>query len=170
MTDLESYPVPNSIDPTGWTLRVTGAVSQPLELTRDDLRDLPADGLTDDFSCVEGWRARDLSWRGVPVRAVLSRASTTADATHVLVRAMDGDYASAVPIERARNALLALELDREPLSVDHGGPARLVPTHDDADCWESVKWVSAFEVVAGEPTDRDTAKEIALHRVANSSE
>lgn len=170
MADLESHPVPDSVDPHGWVLRVTGAVSRSLRLTRADLKALPDGAYTDDFTCVEGWRAEDLSWRGVRVEAVLSRAAPTAGASHALVRAMDGDYASSFPLDRVRDGLLAFELDGEPLSVEHGGPARLIPTDDDADCWESVKWVSAIEVTEGEPTDRDTAEEIALDRVSGTAE
>jgi DMSO/TMAO reductase YedYZ molybdopterin-dependent catalytic subunit len=170
MDKLKSHPVPDSIDLQGWQLSITGAVSQPLHLTRDDLKTLPEGEFTDDFTCVEGWRAQNLLWRGIRVEAVLSQASPTADATHVLVHAMDGDYASSFPIERVRNALLAVELDGEPLSVDHGGPARLVPTDDGADCWESIKWVSEIEVMESDPAGRDTAKRIALNRVSETSD
>ncbi|MFB6091572.1 MAG: molybdopterin-dependent oxidoreductase [Haloquadratum sp.] len=166
--ELESHPVPDDVDPEEWTLRVTGAVSRPLCLSRDDVVALPDGELTDDFTCVEGWRAQDLSWRGVRVETVLSRASPRAAARYVLVHAMDGDYASAFPIDRARDALLAFELDGEPLPVEHGGPARLVPTDDGADCWESIKWVTEIEVLETEPASRDTAEEIALDRVSTT--
>ncbi|WP_435101338.1 molybdopterin-dependent oxidoreductase [Halarchaeum sp. P4] len=168
MTDLEPHPVPESIDTRTWKLRVTGAVAQPLTLTRDDVRTLPDDARTDDFTCIEGWEARDLSWRGVRVEALLSRATPADDATHVLVHAMDGDYASAFRIERARDALLAFELDGDPLPVEHGGPVRLVPTDDGTDCWESVKWVSRVDVTTGRPNRRATAKDVALSRVSAS--
>lgn len=170
MDKLESHPVPDSVDPQGWRLRVSGAVSQPLQLTRDELIAFPDGEFTDDFTCVEGWRAQNLSWRGVRVEAVLAHASPTADAAYVLVQAMDGDYANSVPIGRARDALLAFELDGEPLPVAHGGPVRLIPTTDDADCWESIKWVSKIEVTESEPVGRDTAKDIALNRVSETTD
>lgn len=170
MDKLRSNPVPDSIDPQEWALRVTGAVSRSLRLTPDDLWALPHWDVTEDFTCVEGWRAQDLSWRGIRVETVLSQASPTTAATHVLVHAMDGDYASSLPIEHLRDALLAFELAGEPLAVEHGGPARLVPTDADADCWESVKWVSELEVMETEPADRDTAKRIALNRISEPSE
>lgn len=170
MDKLESNPIPSDIDLRGWQLHVTGAVSQALQLTQDDLRSLPDKNFSDDFTCVEGWRARDLSWHGIHVEAVLSQASPATDAGYVLVHAMDGDYASSFPIERVREALLAFELDGEPLTVEHGGPVRLVPTDGDADCWESIKWVSQIEVTKENPTEHDTAKGIALDRVSEPTE
>jgi len=169
MVGLDSHPVPESVNPDEWQLRVTGAVAEPLRLTKAELRTLPETGVTDDFACVEGWRAADLAWRGVRLGTVLARAKPAAEAAYVLVHAMDGDYASAFSIDRVRDALLAVDLDGEPLSVEHGGPARLVPV-DDADCWESIKWVSEIEVTATEPTGRDTAKELALGRGSTDGE
>lgn len=170
MDTLESHPVPDSVDPQDWTLRVTGAVTRPLHLAKDELVAFPDEEFTDDFTCVEGWRAQDLSWRGIRVEALLSQASPTADDAYVLVHAMDDEYVGSFPIERAQDALLAFELDGQPLPVEHGGPARLVPTDPDAGCWESIKWVSKIEVVEKEPVDRDTAKEIALDRISEPSE
>ncbi|GAA0204148.1 molybdopterin-dependent oxidoreductase [Halobacterium noricense] len=170
MDALESHPVPDTVDPSGWRLHVTGAVSQPLRLALEDLRALPCGDFSDDFTCVEGWRARDLSWHGVSVGSVLARAKPTQHATDVLVRAMDGDYASSFPLDRARSALIAIELEGEAVPLEHGGPARLVPTGGDADCWESVKWVSEIEVLTANPTDRDTAETIALNRGSTPTE
>jgi len=169
MDTLESHPVPDSVTPQTWHLRVTGAVAEPLCLAHDELRSLPDDGVTDDFTCVEGWRAEELSWHGIRLQTVLARAAPTADAAYVLVQAMDGDYTSALSLARARDALLAFECNGTPLPVEHGGPARLVPG-DDGDCWEHVKWVAELEVTATEPTGRDTAKDLALGRASTDRE
>lgn len=169
MAGLDSHPVPEGVNPDEWCLRVTGAVAESLQLTEAELRTLPETGVTNDFACVEGWRAADLSWRGVRLGAVLAQARPTADAAYVLINAMDGDYACSFSLGRPRDALLAVELDGEPLSVAHGGPARL-PTSGDADCWDNVKWVSEIEVTATEPAGRGTAKEFALGRVSTDGE
>ncbi|QZX99257.1 molybdopterin-dependent oxidoreductase [Halobaculum rubrum] len=100
---------------------------------------LPDGSFSDDLTCVEEWRARDLSWHGIHVEVGLSQPSPAADVEYVPVHAMDGDYAGSVPIERAREALLAFELDGEPLSIEPWGPVSLVPAEGDADCWESIK-------------------------------
>jgi len=83
---------------------------------------------------------------------------------------MDGDYACPLPRERAADALLAVGLDGNVLPVEHGGPARLVPTDAASDCWESVKWVTALEVTHSAPVDEDTAEQIALGRLGQADE
>ena len=164
-TDLRTHPVPDAVDPDDWALRVTGTVDRPLRLSPTDLEALPLESVTDDFACVEGWAAEDLAWRGVRVADVLERAGPTTGSEYALVRAMDGDYACAFPLEALSDALLALELDGEPLPVDYGGPARLVPTGGDRDCWESVKWVAEIRVGETPFSDADTAADLALSRL-----
>jgi DMSO/TMAO reductase YedYZ molybdopterin-dependent catalytic subunit len=165
MSGLESHAVPDEVEPNNWRLRVTGAVASPLRLGPGELADHPASTVATDFECREGWVAEDLSWRGIRVERLLERADPTIEDGYVLVSAMDGDYACAFPIDRVAGAVLAIELDGEALPVEHGGPARLVPTHDGTDCWESVKWVSELDVRAAEPTDADTARERAVGRL-----
>ncbi|MFB6270042.1 MAG: molybdopterin-dependent oxidoreductase [Halobacterium sp.] len=164
MTDLEVHDVPAAVDRDEWRLRVTGAVDAPTAFDRGDLESLPAETYTADFACVEGWVAEDLAWRGVRVRDLLSQAGPTGAASHALVHAMDGEYACSFPLDRLADAVLAVGLDGDPLPVEHGGPARLVPTGD-ADCWESVKWVDRVDVRESRPDDEDTAESIALSRV-----
>ena len=142
MSDPETHPVPESVDPGGWELTVAGLVDRPLSLDPEDLRSMELVRASGDFSCVEGWTATDLTWRGV--------------------RAMDGEHACGYPLDRLDGALLALELDGDPL-VEHGGPARLVPATPDSDCWESVKWVDRMEPSADEPDD--TVRALALSRL-----
>lgn len=163
MADLERHDVPDAVDPEGWTLTVDGCVDRPRSFTPDDLGAMELVATTGDFSCVEGWTATDLQWRGVPVETVLDRAAPDPDAAFVLAHAMDGEYACGFPLEDLDGALLALELDGEPLPVEHGGPARLVPATADSDCWESVKWVVRVELLADEP--EDTARDLALSRL-----
>ncbi len=78
---------------------------------------------------------------------------------------MDSEYACSLPLERLSNSILALELDGEPLPVEHGGPARLVPHDADRDCWESIKWVSEIEIGETPFAEAGTAEELALSRI-----
>jgi DMSO/TMAO reductase YedYZ molybdopterin-dependent catalytic subunit len=154
MSDLETHPIPESVDPEGWELAVDGLVDRPLALAIDDLRSMELVRASGDFSCVEGWTATDLTWRGVRVTDLLDRAGVRSAAEFALVRAMDGEYACGYPLDRLDGALLeldgallALELDGDPLPVEHGGPARLVPATAESD----------------EP--EDTARDLALSRL-----
>jgi DMSO/TMAO reductase YedYZ molybdopterin-dependent catalytic subunit len=165
MSPLRTHDVPDEIDPSDWTLRVTGAVSEQLCIDRGELLEFPVETVTDDFECIEGWIAEGLSWRGIRVGSILNRAGLEADADYVLVHAMDGEYACSFSRDRVADALLAVELDDHPLPVEHGGPARLVPTASESDCWESVKWVITLEVLDSEPVAGDTAQKIATSRL-----
>jgi DMSO/TMAO reductase YedYZ molybdopterin-dependent catalytic subunit len=164
MTDLATHDAPAEVTPDDSRLLVTGSVDNEVAFDHADLRALATASYTADFSCVEGWTAEGLSWRGVRVDEVLSRARLTDESSHVLVRAMDDEYACSFPVSRLEGALLAVELDGDRLPVEHGGPARLVPT-DESDCWESVKWVAELDVCESSPADEDTAERMALSRI-----
>jgi len=165
MSDLPTFDGVPEFDPDAWRLSVTGRVATPEELSIEDLRALPLESVTDDFECVEGWVAPDLTWRGVRLRTLLERVDPTDDARYALVTAMDGDYACSFPLDRLQEALLAVELDGEPLPRGHGGPARLVPIGEEPDCWESIKWVSSIAVLETDPVEADTAEALALSRI-----
>lgn len=166
MTDLERHAVPDEVRRKSWRLRIGGAVANPLELDREDLLGLRTDTHTADFACAE---VGDLRWRGVSIGTLPDRADPTVDSGAAVLDAADGDYACAVALERVDNALLATELDDDPLPIDHGEPAQLVPTDADADCWESVKWVAAIDVTtASDARSVDTGKDIALSRLDES--
>jgi DMSO/TMAO reductase YedYZ molybdopterin-dependent catalytic subunit len=165
MTGLETHEVPEDVDPNGWRLAVDGRVDRGLSLFREDLCAMDLVDSRGEFSCVEGWTAPDLRWRGVRLTDLLDRAAPTAEARFALVHAMDGAYACGYALDRLDGALLALELDGDPLPVAHGGPARLVPAGE-RDCWESVKWVRRVELRATEPDG--TARELTLSRLESA--
>jgi DMSO/TMAO reductase YedYZ molybdopterin-dependent catalytic subunit len=129
-----------------WTLAIDGAVEAPLTLSWEDLLALPQLDLAADFHCVTGWSMLDLPWRGVPLDAVLALARPTAEATHLTAHGRDG-YSTNLPLEEALklDVVLAHGLAGKPLSVEHGGPARLVVPQLYA--WKSAKWVSRLELM-----------------------
>ncbi|MGQ0831928.1 MAG: molybdopterin-dependent oxidoreductase [Microthrixaceae bacterium] len=117
-----------AVDP-GWRLAVTGAVSTPLRLSLADLQALPQRDAELPIACVEGWSA-SARWRGVPVRDLLEMAGA-ADGALVTVRSMQrGGLYGVSELNhlhaRDRDTLLALELDGQPLHLDHGFPVRLI--------------------------------------------
>lgn len=165
MSDLRTFEVPSDVTTDDWALRVTGAVKSPADLSHADLVSLQSETFTADFSCVEGWVAEDLTWRGVRGQTILERVEPTASAEYALVHGMDGDYACSFALDRFVESVLAVELDGEPLTAEHGGPARLVPTDAESDCWESIKWVSRIDLREERPLANDTAEELALSRL-----
>jgi DMSO/TMAO reductase YedYZ molybdopterin-dependent catalytic subunit len=113
----------------GYRLVVDGDVGRPLALGLDELRALPQREAKLPIACVEGW-SQSVRWRGVPVRDLLVLARA-AGANHVMVESLQpsGLYRASV-LNRGQAAdpdtLLALEIDGEPLHIDHGFPVRLV--------------------------------------------
>lgn len=164
-SSLQTFELPSGVDPEAWSLTVTGVVEQAIEFDTSKLYELEFSTVDDDFTCLEGWTAKGLEWRGVPIEALISRAQPTSEAAYGLVHGMDDNYACGFELDRLFDGLLALKLDSDPLPVEHGGPARLVLPDDKSDCYESVKWATWLEVLDQPPTEHDTAADIALNRI-----
>jgi DMSO/TMAO reductase YedYZ molybdopterin-dependent catalytic subunit len=145
--DIGEQPV---IEPGRWQLRVEGEVETPLVLSWDDFQALPQVEDASDFHCVTGFSRLDLRWKGVRLETVAALAQPNGRATHVMCHAYDG-YSTNLPLEEALkpDVLLAHSVDGGPLSVEHGGPVRVVTPELWA--WKGAKWVSRLEFM---PHDR----------------
>jgi len=116
-----------ALDPA-YRLVISGPAGERA-LSLAELRALPQHQARLPISCVEGWSAT-ARWRGVRVQDLLALVDA-ADAEAVLVESLQrsGRYRSSQLSGahiRDADTLLALELDGEPLHVDHGFPARLI--------------------------------------------
>ena len=114
---------------SGFRLLVDGKVRRKLALTRDELRAMPQHEATLPISCVEGWSTTQ-RWRGVRVRDLLDRAGAESGAevrVHSLQRRRAYRFSD---LNRWHahdpDTLLALEVNGEPLGIDHGYPLRLI--------------------------------------------
>jgi len=134
------------IPATELKLAVEGAVERPLSLSYPDLLALPQESAEVDFHCVTGWSRLDLRLSGVRLATVAALAGPRPDATHVLLHAHDG-YTTNLPLEEAlkEDVLLVHTARGARLSVEHGGPLRLVAP----ELWgyKSAKWLSRVEVL-----------------------
>ena len=130
-----------------WRLTIDGAVTRPLSLTLADLRSMDQREAELPIACVEGWSA-SARWRGVPLHVLLDQAGAAADA-EVTVTSLQqrGLYGSAEVNRihaRDRDTLLALEINSEPLHLDHGFPLRLIGPNRPGVA--QTKWVTHLEV------------------------
>ena len=129
-----------------YRLAVRGLVDRELDLSFSDLTAMEPTHLTRDFQCVTGWRVPDVAWTGVRLRDVLERAGVDDRAAAVRFVSFDGAYSESLTLDQARrdDVLVAYELEREPLSSAHGGPARLyvAPMYG----YKSCKWLAAIEL------------------------
>jgi len=120
------------LDPSTWTLRITGMVEQEVEISFAELLALPLEESTTTLACVSNYVGGDLIgnavWLGYPIRELLARAVPTAGADMVLSRSSDG-FTAGTPLEALtdeRNAILAVGMNGDPLPLEHGYPVRMV--------------------------------------------
>jgi DMSO/TMAO reductase YedYZ molybdopterin-dependent catalytic subunit len=134
------------IDVADWAFTVDGLVDHPTTWTWDEMRALPHSTYDGAIHCVTTWSKFDMHWRGVSVDVLIDVAAPAANATHVLVSSSTG-YTTNLPIAdvTGQRAWIAFEVDGQPLSADHGGPARLLVPH--LYFWKSAKYVSRITVL-----------------------
>jgi DMSO/TMAO reductase YedYZ molybdopterin-dependent catalytic subunit len=145
----------NFIDPQvavgGWRLKIGGLVDRPLELTYDELTALPASEGYYTLMCISNEIGGDLwgnaHWRGVKLKYLLEQAGVHTDAYKAVFSAAD-DYKDSVRLDRALHpdALLAWEMNGEPLKREHGYPARLLIPGIYG--MKNVKWLNGITIVA----------------------
>jgi DMSO/TMAO reductase YedYZ molybdopterin-dependent catalytic subunit len=155
-TGTQGFPVNRTADEAGiidqarradYRLVVKGRVATPLDLSLDDLRAIGLHEATLSIACVEGWSATR-RWRGVRVRDLLAMAGA-APGTSVDVSGLEqgwlyGQSTLDDDQARARDTLLAMEVDGEPLALDHGFPIRLIGPNRPGVM--QTKWVTTLEV------------------------
>ncbi|MFI8292228.1 molybdopterin-dependent oxidoreductase [Streptomyces sp. NPDC085614] len=130
-----------------WRLEVVGP--RPYTLTLAALRALPRTRARLPVACVEGWSV-DADWSGVPIRGLVERAGGRPGAAALRVTSLEVAGAYRVMEMGAEYAddpltLLALTLDGQPLSLDHGFPARIIAP--DRPGVLQTKWVHRLEVL-----------------------
>jgi len=136
------------IRPPGPDFRMVVTGPRPYTLSLAELRALPQHEATLPIACVEGWSGTG-HWRGVRLRDLLDRAGAPPGAAaRVTSLEADGLYRQSVVGSRHagdRLTLLALELNGEPLDLDHGSPARLIAPNRPGVL--QTKWVARVEVL-----------------------
>jgi DMSO/TMAO reductase YedYZ molybdopterin-dependent catalytic subunit len=129
-----------------YRLTVEGKVARPLDLTLAGLAELPQTTMTHDVQCVTGWRVEGVTWSGVLLADLLDHVGATAGPGAVLFGSFDGAYTESLTMEQARrgDVLIATAMDDQPVSHDHGGPARLyvAPMY----FYKSIKWLDRITV------------------------
>lgn len=140
------------------TIRVGGAVAEPVDIRITNLATMARRDMVADFHCVAGWSVQGLRWGGVPFRTLYETViPPVADdgVTHIRFVGIDG-FRSVLMLEDALDddVMVADHLDGMPLGGDHGGPARLVcPSRYG---YKSAKHLSAIEVHTAEPAEGHT--------------
>ena len=143
---LHAGDVPD-VDLATWDFKVWGEVEEPLTLTFEQLKELPATDVTSDIHCVTRWSRFDARFKGVHWSELAKLCRPKPSGRFVIAHAEQGFTANALldAIED-ETALVVYEADGEPLTPDHGWPVRLfVPTKY---FWKSAKWLRGLELSA----------------------
>jgi hypothetical protein len=133
---------PRPIDVQTWRLMLDGAVTTPRDFSYEELV-AAGDELEATLDCTGGFYCTQ-RWRGIRVGRLLDQVALDRDARYVSFVSVTS-YRWSLPLEEARNAVLATHAGEESLSHEHGFPLRLVAT--DRRGFEWVKWITRVEVL-----------------------
>ncbi len=129
-----------------WRLTVSGQVKNPLELTYDQLRGLPAIERKVLLIC-PGFFSNYGLWKGVSVMQLLKLAAAEPGITHVSFRGPAGRYEKVeqfpLSLAAAERVFLAYQVNGRALPRKHGFPLRVVA--EDRYGFQWVKFVHAVE-------------------------
>ena len=174
---------------TPWTLTIDGDVAHPVTLQLEDVRRMRAERRPATIECAGNGRGRfelpatsgvqwglgavsTATWTGVPLAALLERAGVQPSALHFWMEAADRSplpaapkFLRSIPREAAlADALVAYEMNGQPVPFLHGGPLRLVMPR-----WfgmASTKWLTH---VHARPTESDNHFMVRGYRYADGS-
>jgi len=138
---------PPALDLTKWCFGVGGLVENPKEWNWQEFQSLPRTKVFSDFHCVTRWSRLGNLWEGVTTRTLVQLAGGAKSSAHfVTVLGYDRGWTTNLPLEDflAEDALVAFLHDGAPISVEHGGPARLIVPRLYA--WKSAKWIAGVEL------------------------
>ncbi|WP_152047427.1 sulfite oxidase-like oxidoreductase [Aureimonas psammosilenae] len=139
------------LSPQTWRLRMDGAVETPLSWSHADLMAQPQTESVSDIHCVTTWSRYDNRWNGVATSDLIAQLQLWPGARFVRLHSYDG-YTTNLDLEDflAEGAMLVHSWEGRPLTLDHGGPVRLVVPH--LYFWKSAKWLKRIEfAVADKP-------------------
>lgn len=144
---LDAYGPPE-IDLDNWRLEIFGLVEHPLSFTLDELKGLPQVKVFADFHCVTRWSRLGNVWEGVATRVLADRVKIQPEARFVVAHAYDNGWTTNMPLEYflAEDSLLTHTHDGQPISLEHGGPVRLMIPQLYA--WKSAKWIRGLEFLS----------------------
>jgi DMSO/TMAO reductase YedYZ molybdopterin-dependent catalytic subunit len=139
---LSAGPTPR-VTTDQWEFTITTEAGQAHRWSWSDLMSLTDEEITTDIHCVTKWSKLGTTWRGVPLDTFFEDVDTAAD--YALAYSYGG-YTTNLPLDDLldHRAWITWEFDGEPLSPEHGGPARLLVPH--LYFWKSAKWVRGIRL------------------------
>jgi DMSO/TMAO reductase YedYZ molybdopterin-dependent catalytic subunit len=119
----------DSVNEETWRLKVVRAPGDTLQLTLNDIKQLPKKDLVFDFKCIEGWD-QVTHWAGVPLKTFMQHYHLDGQAKmkYVGLQTPDKGYYVGIDMPSALHpqTLLCYEMNGEPLPINQGFPLRLI--------------------------------------------
>jgi DMSO/TMAO reductase YedYZ molybdopterin-dependent catalytic subunit len=128
-----------------WRLSIEGLVAQPLSLSVDEIKRMPASRQITEIACEEGW-SYVAEWIGTPLVEVLRVAGVMPQAQYVVYFSIEAPWWDSVDMADALHpqTLVAYAMNDGDLPVPFGGPLRLrVPRQLG---YKSVKYINRLVV------------------------
>lgn len=143
----EREPSPELSDPAAWWMEITGLVERPIRLGLESFLGMADRSFDSDIHCVTGWSRFGVTWTGLPLAALLDQAGVDPAARYVSFVAFSGrGHHTSLPLEVAHAASwLVHSFQGEPLTVEHGGPVRVVTPG--RYFYKSLKWLQRVELL-----------------------
>lgn len=123
-----------------WALKIHGLVENPVTLNWDLFKALPQFKDVSDFHCVTTWSQFDMEFEGVAFFTIADLVKPRPEATHVFFKSHDG-YSTNNPLDACMDddVLIAHSWNGQPLTKEHGGPARVILPKRYA--WKGAKFI-----------------------------
>jgi DMSO/TMAO reductase YedYZ molybdopterin-dependent catalytic subunit len=141
-----------------WTLKISGMVDRPMELTFDQLASRRVIERVITLCCVSNYVGGDLvgnaRWLGIPLADLLEEAGVKPKATQIASRSVDGftaGFPTSVGLD-GRDAMVAIGMNGSPLPPAHGFPARIV-VPGLYGYVSATKWLSEIELTTEDAFD-----------------
>jgi DMSO/TMAO reductase YedYZ molybdopterin-dependent catalytic subunit len=140
---LSAGPTPR-LSTERWSFTLKDGIRPVAKWNWDEFNALPQTKFLRDIHCVTTWSKFDTHWEGVLVDDILAAAGIEATTPYMLASCFDG-YTTNVPFADLTNgkAMVALSYEGQPITPEHGGPARLLVPH--LYFWKSAKWISGLQ-------------------------
>jgi DMSO/TMAO reductase YedYZ molybdopterin-dependent catalytic subunit len=117
------------LPPEKWKLQVTKKNGQVMQISLDQLKEIPKTEIIFDFKCVEGWDQIS-HWGGVKFADFIKHFSLDEEAKmeYVGLETPDKQYYVGIDMPSAIHpqTILAYEMNDKPLQGRHGQPLRLI--------------------------------------------
>ena len=147
---IDINPITPMVNANTWRLTVKGLVSNPFEMTYEELKAMPSVEQYATLECISNKIGGDLIsnaiWKGVRLKDLLDKAQIKSGAKYIVFRCFDG-YDVGIPFEKGLEdgTILAYEMNKAALTPAHGYPVRAIVPNIYG--MMNAKWITQIEIV-----------------------